>query len=105
MRRPSNSVLALGWLSSSVRLSGVVISAVGKRRDWRARSALEVSPLRTPTLQGKFISVSGALSARSVSAASARIGVIHKTVSGCAGGARFFANEAVTGMDAFAGPA
>ena len=76
----------------------MVISAVGKRRDWRARSALVVSPLRTPTLQGRFNSSSGALRARSVSAARARMGVIHKTVSGGAGGTRFFDRETASGL-------
>ena len=71
--------------SSSDRLSGVVTSVVGKRRVCCARFVAVVSPLRTPTVQRKSRSSSGALSARSVSAARARIGVSHRTVNGGAG--------------------
>jgi hypothetical protein len=49
------------------------------------RSADEVSPLRAPALQGCTSAPrtsSGCFSARSVSAASARIGVSQSTVSG-----------------------
>ena len=68
----------------SIRLSdsGVVTSAVGKRRSWRARSAGAVSPVRMPTDQGTPRSSSGCLIARAESAASARIGVSQSTPSG-----------------------
>ena len=79
----ANVAAASGRVSNRVKLSGVVMSAVGKRLDWRVRSALLVSPVRSPTLQSRFNSVIGAIKARSVSAASARIGVIHNTVNGC----------------------
>ena len=68
--------------------SGVVISAVGKRRSWRARSADGVSPVRAPSVQLAPASSSGACNARRVSAASARIGVIQRTPSGGAPDAR-----------------
>ena len=79
--------------SSSDRLSGVVTSTVGRRRAWALRSALPVSPVRAPRLQRArpaccaARACSGAASARSVSAASARMGVIHSTVSGAVRGA------------------
>ena len=68
--------------SSSVMLSGVVTSSVGKRRSCAARSVADVSPVRSPAVQSGASVGSGAARARSVSAASARIGVIHNTVSG-----------------------
>ena len=74
--------------SINVRLSGVVTSAVGWRRVWRARSLLLVSPVRRPTLHGICSDSSGASRARAVSAARARIGVIHSTLSGSARGLR-----------------
>ena len=77
--------------SSSDRLSGVVTSTVGRRVFCALRSAEEVSPLRAPALQGCTpapSASSGCWSARRVSAASARIGVSHSTVSGGAGAGR-----------------
>ena len=73
--------------SSTDKLSGVVTSTVGKRVFCALRSALDVSPLRAPTvhkakLPSAFSASSGTCNARWVSAASARIGVIHNTVSG-----------------------
>ena len=68
-------------VSSSVSDSGVVTSAVGSRRSWRARSAAGVSPVRRPTRHCGASSASGCCSARAVSAASARIGVSHSTCS------------------------
>ena len=68
--------------SSSDRLSGVVTSTVGKRRLCAARSPLAVSPVRSPLVQCGARSSSGPRSARNVSAASARMGVSHSTVSG-----------------------
>ena len=68
--------------SSSDRLSGVVTSTVGKRRLCAARSPLAVSPVRSPLVQCGARSASGPRSARNVSAASARMGVSHSTVSG-----------------------
>ena len=73
----------------------MVTSTVGKRRFWALRSAAGVSPLRTPAVQRTklgapsaltvaFNTSSGCCSARKVSAARARIGVIHKTVRGAA---------------------
>ena len=50
-RTDANWCLASGRLSSKVRLSGVVTSALGSRRCWRARSAELVSPVRRPMLQ------------------------------------------------------
>ena len=68
----------------SIRLSdsGVVTSAVGQRRSCRARSALGVSPVRMPVVQCGASAASGRVMARKVSAASARMGVIHNTPSG-----------------------
>ena len=78
--------------SSSDRLSGVVTRAVGRRRDCAWRSLDEVSPVRAPSVQWRrppsaSSTSSGWRRARSVSAASARIGVIHRTVKGSATGA------------------
>ena len=75
------------------RLSGVVTSTVGKRLFCALRSAASVSPLRAPRLQGLNCpsackSPSTRCSAPSVSAASARIGVIQITVSAVAAAAR-----------------
>lgn len=90
LTRPSTS-LASARASSSDRLSGVVTSTVGRRSFCALRSADEVSPLRAPALQRctsmpwASIASSGCCSARSVSAASARMGVIHSTVSGGGG--------------------
>ncbi|MNO96714.1 hypothetical protein D3C76_883940 [compost metagenome] len=78
-RSVAKSSRACARVSSKVRLSGVVTSTLGRRRAWRARSALPVSPLRTPTLQGSPSSSSGACKARAVSAARARMGVTHTT--------------------------
>ena len=71
-------------VSISVRDSGVVTSTVGKRRSCRARSALEVSPVRWPMLQVGASAASGSVSARVVSEASARIGVSQSTRKGSA---------------------
>ena len=68
--------------SSSDTLSGVVTSTVGRRRSCAARSPLAVSPVRRPLLQCGARSGRGSCRARSESAASARMGVIHSTVSG-----------------------
>ncbi len=68
--------------SSSDTLSGVVTSSVGRRRSCAARSPLAVSPVRRPLVQSGARSGRGAARARSVSAARARMGVIHSTVSG-----------------------
>ena len=61
--------------------SGVVMSAVGSRRRWRARSAADVSPVRDSSVHGMPRSTSGSRSACSVSAASARRGVTQRTRS------------------------
>ncbi len=82
MRSPAKAWRASARVSSRVRLSGVVTSALGNRRPWRARSAPLVSPVRRPMLQLMPSSSSGACRARAVSAASARIGVIQSTVKG-----------------------
>ena len=79
-RLPSTS-LASARASSNDRLSGVVTSTVGRRLFCAVRSAEPVSPLREPTLQPGCKTSSGACSERKVSAASARIGVSHSTVS------------------------
>ena len=76
---PASNCGASARASSSVRLSGVVTSASGNWRPWRVRSALSVSPVRTPTVQSSPRSASGASSAREVSADSARMGVIHSS--------------------------
>jgi hypothetical protein len=80
--KPEKFSRASGRVSCRVKLSGVVMSVVGRRRDCFARSALLVSPVRKPKVQSISRSVSGASSERSVSAASARIGVSHNTVNG-----------------------
>ncbi len=78
--------------SSSDRLSGVVTSTVGRRRAWALRSPLAVSPVRAASVQrasggcSRASSPSGSARAFSVSAARARMGVIHSTVSGSAVG-------------------
>ena len=83
--------------SSSDRLSGVVTSTVGRRRNCALRSPLAVSPVRAPAVQRDSTGCSGASAssgacrARSVSAASARMGVSHSTVSGSGVGRRVFA--------------
>ena len=66
----------------SDRLSGVVTSAVGRRFAWRARAASAVSPVRTSTVQAGRNAAAARASASPVSLASARSGVIHRTVSG-----------------------
>ena len=73
--------------SNTDRLSGVVTSTVGRRVFWTLRSALGVSLLLTPVVQCAKCACpcnmsSGCCRARRVSAASARIGVIHSTASG-----------------------
>ena len=78
---PANSACAFSRDSITLSDSGVVTSTVGKRRSCRARSALGVSPVRMPRVQFAARSVSGACRARTVSAASARIGVSHNTPS------------------------
>ncbi len=88
MRSDESAICASARASSKVRLSGVVISVVGRRRLWRARSLLLVSPVRRPMLHGICRSSTGVCKARAVSAARARMGVIHSTVSGSAGDLR-----------------
>ena len=85
----------------SIRLSdsGVVSSVVGQRVLWRALSALLVSPVRMPSVQSGARSASGSCSARRESVASARIGVIHNTVSGGAAW-RFLTADAGTDVAA-----
>ena len=78
--RCSKSVPASSRVSRSDRLSGVVTSALGRRSRWRARMRAGVSPVRDSTLQGMPRSSTGARSAASVSPASARRGVIQRTV-------------------------
>ncbi len=68
--------------SISVRLSGVVTSAVGSRLFCRARADDAVSPVRTSTVQCGCNARAARASANPVSAASARSGVIHSAVSG-----------------------
>ena len=80
--RWSNSSGASSRVSSSDRLSGVVTSAVGSRSRWRARMRAGVSPVRDSTVHGSPRSSTGARRAASVSAASARSGVIQRTRSG-----------------------
>ncbi len=70
---------------NSVRLSGVVTSAVGSRLPWRARAAGPVSPVRTSTVQCGARSAAARARARPVSPASARSGVIQSRVSGGGG--------------------
>ncbi len=60
----------------------MVTSAVGSRRSCRARAALAVSPVRTSTCQCGCSAAAARASARPVSAASARSGVIHSSASG-----------------------
>ena len=79
---PASSARALSRVSIRLSDSGVVTSAVGNLRSWRARSAGSVSPVRMPIVQWLASSASGRLSARVESAASARIGVSHNTPSG-----------------------
>ena len=79
--RPSCSCASARAISR-LRLSGVVTSAVGRRLACCVRSLLLVSPLRAPAVHAGASSGSGACSARSVSAASARMGVSQITVSG-----------------------
>ena len=83
---PFNSSRAFSRVNIRLSDSGVVTSALGKRRSWRARSAGGVSPVRLPTLQREPMSASGSCIARAESAASARIGVSHNTPSGGACG-------------------
>jgi hypothetical protein len=61
------------------RLSGVVTSAWGRARAWRARSEEPVSPVRRPTSQSSPSALADSRSVNAVSAARARIGVIHST--------------------------
>ncbi len=91
-RTEPSSSRASARASSRDRLSGVVTSTVGSWRDCALRSALPVSPVRAPTVQRASAGWSwasackGVCSALSVSAARARMGVIHSTVSGAAAG-------------------
>ena len=78
----ASSPLASARASIKLNDSGVVSSAVGQRAFWRARSAVGVSPVRMPSVQCGSKSSSGAFSARWVSAARARIGVIQSTDNG-----------------------
>jgi hypothetical protein len=77
-----NSCAARSSVSINDSDSGVVTSAVGMRRSCFARSLLDVSPVRWPTVHEGATSASGNCRARVVSAASARIGVSHNTPSG-----------------------
>ena len=79
--RPSCSCASARAISR-LRLSGVVTSTVGRRSACFARSLLPVSPLRAPAVHAGARSGKGSFSARSVSAASARMGVSQTTVSG-----------------------
>ncbi len=81
-RRSESFSRASGWESSSERLSGVVTSADGKLRACRARSALEVSPVRSPTVHGNPRPLSARSIEITVSPASARMGVIQRTRRG-----------------------
>jgi len=67
--------------SMSDRLSGVVTRIVGSSRACRERSALDVSPVRAPTVQCGCSACAARASASVVSCASARSGVIHSSVS------------------------
>ncbi len=68
--------------SISVRLSGVVTSAVGSRVACFARADDDVSPVRTAIVQCGFSARAAFASASPVSLASARSGVSHSSVSG-----------------------
>ena len=75
--------------SSTVRLSGVVTSTVGRRLFCALRSLAAVSPLRAPNVHGlnspsACTALSASCNAPSVSAARARIGVSQITVRGAA---------------------
>ncbi len=72
---PVSSSRDFSRVSISVSDSGVVTSTVGMRRSCRARSALGVSPVRSPMVHAGARSRSGAARALVVSEASARIGV------------------------------
>ena len=77
--RSAKKARASGWERRSDRLSGVVMSAVGGFLSWRPLAWLETSPVRRSTVHGRPRSTSGARRACSVSAASARSGVIQRT--------------------------
>ncbi len=79
MSRLRNCSSAAALLIMSVRLSGVVTRVAGMLRVWRARSLAFVSPVRAPMRHSGISSAAESSSARCVSAASARIGVIHRT--------------------------
>ena len=68
--------------SISERLSGVVTSAVGSFLACFARSAAGVSPVRMPIVQASPAPAAAFASDWTVSPASARMGVIHRTRSG-----------------------
>ena len=94
--------------SNPDRLSGVVTSTVGKRVFWALRSAAVVSPLLALIVQCAWFgspnkTSSGNCRARWVSAASARIGVIHSTVKDSATGF-FFAIFSGAACACFDGP-
>ncbi len=74
--------LASSRASKSARLSGVVTNAVGSRFFWRARTAAFVSPVLCSRRQGIFMPWRAIRSEFSVSATSARNGVIHRTRNG-----------------------
>ena len=82
--------------SIRLRLSGVVTSAGGQVLRWRALAAAAVSPVRCSTVQPMPMPSAAACKARVVSAASARMGVIHSTrgpvVPATAGSARHTAS-------------
>jgi hypothetical protein len=81
---PASACGASSRVSISDSDSGVVTSAAGGLRSWRARSAAGVSPVRWPTAAPGARSASGTVRAFVVSLASARIGVSHSTCSpGC----------------------
>ena len=65
--------------SIRLRLSGVVTSAGGQALRWRALVAAAVSPVRCSTVQPMPMPSAAACRAKVVSAARARMGVIHST--------------------------
>jgi len=67
--------------SIRLRLSGVVTSAGGQVLRWRALVAAAVSPVRCSTVQPMPMPSAAACSASVVSAASARMGVIHRSAA------------------------
>ena len=80
--RPAKRSRQSARARNSVRLSGVVTRAVGSRLLCFARAPAAVSPVRTSTVQCGRSAAAAEVSARPVSAASARNGVIHSSVRG-----------------------